>query len=49
MEGRYTDTEIAGRMKGVVSVVGRKLTRLIDVSATDTVPERAEAYRRYAD
>ena len=37
----YTDTEIAGRMKGVVSVVGRKLTRLIDVSATDTVPERA--------
>ena len=37
----YTDTEIAGRMRGVVSVVDRKLTRLIDVSATDTVPERA--------
>jgi succinoglycan biosynthesis transport protein ExoP len=37
----YTDPEIANRMQGVVSAVGRKLTRLIDVSATDTLPERA--------
>ena len=37
----YTDTEIAERMKKSVSAVGRKLTRLIDISATDTNPERA--------
>ena len=37
----YTETEIAGRMRGVVTVVNRKLTRLIDISAKDTDPERA--------
>ena len=41
----YTDTEIAARMGAIISVVNRKLgtssTRLIDVSATDTDPERA--------
>ena len=37
----YTETEIAGRMSGAITVVNRKLTRLIDVSATDTDPERA--------
>ena len=37
----YTDTEIAGRMRGAITVINRKLTRLIDVAATDTEPERA--------
>jgi polysaccharide biosynthesis transport protein len=39
----YTDPEIASRMKGVVTASVRKLTRLIDISATDTNPERATA------
>ena len=38
----YTDTEIANRMKGSVSASVRKLTRLIDISVTDTNPERAK-------
>ena len=38
----YTDTEIAGRMNKSVSAGARKLTRLIDISATDTNPERAK-------
>ena len=38
----YTDADIAARMKGVVSASLRKLTRLIDISATDTDPERAK-------
>jgi succinoglycan biosynthesis transport protein ExoP len=41
----YTDTEIAARMRGIITVANRKLgtstTRLIDVSAKDTDPERA--------
>jgi succinoglycan biosynthesis transport protein ExoP len=41
----YTDTEIAARVRGVISVANRKLgasaTRLIDVSAKDTDPKRA--------
>ena len=42
----YTDTEIAERMRGVVSATVRRVTRLIDVSATDTDPERAQLDRR---
>jgi len=42
----YTDAEIADRMRSIVSAEVRKvstsLTRLIDVSVTDTVPKRAE-------
>jgi polysaccharide biosynthesis transport protein len=41
----YTDTEIAARMRGIITVANRKVgtstTRLIDVSAKDTDPERA--------
>ncbi len=37
----YTDIEIAGRMRGLITVISRKLTRLIDISAKDTEPERA--------
>ena len=37
----YTDPEIAARMKGAVSASVRKQTRLIDISVTDTDPERA--------
>jgi polysaccharide biosynthesis transport protein len=37
----YTETQIAERMRGTISVVNRKLTRLIDISAKDTDPERA--------
>ena len=37
----YTDVEIADRMRGIVSASVRKLTRLIDISVTDTDPERA--------
>ena len=32
----YTDPEIATRMEAVVSAGVRKLTRLIDITATDT-------------
>jgi polysaccharide biosynthesis transport protein len=42
----YTDAEIADRMRSIVSAEVRKvstsLTRLIDVSVTDTDPKRAE-------
>jgi polysaccharide biosynthesis transport protein len=38
----YGDTEVAGRMKKAVSAGARKLTRLIDISVTDTDPERAK-------
>lgn len=38
----YTDTEIAGRMRGMITVINRKLTRLVDISAKDTEPERAQ-------
>ncbi|HEY5811333.1 MAG TPA: polysaccharide biosynthesis tyrosine autokinase [Terrimicrobiaceae bacterium] len=38
----YTEPEIAGRMQAVISATPRKLTRLIDVTATDTVPARAQ-------
>ncbi|HEY5742282.1 MAG TPA: Wzz/FepE/Etk N-terminal domain-containing protein, partial [Terrimicrobiaceae bacterium] len=41
-ESPYTDAEIADRMRGVVSASVRKLTRLIDVSVTDTNPQRAQ-------
>ena len=37
----YTDVEIADRMRAIVSANVRRLTRLIDVSVTDTDPERA--------
>ena len=37
----YTENEIAGRMRGMVSASVRKLTRLIDIGVTDTDPERA--------
>ena len=37
----YTDVEVAGRMRGLITVVNRKLTRLIDISAKDTDPARA--------
>ena len=37
----YTDVEIAGRMRGLITVLNRKLTRLIDITAKDTHPERA--------
>jgi polysaccharide biosynthesis transport protein len=37
----YTDTEIAERMRGLITVINRKFTRLIDISAKDTDPERA--------
>jgi polysaccharide biosynthesis transport protein len=36
----YTDVEIAGRMRGLITVLNRKLTRLIDITAKDTDPER---------
>ena len=38
----YTDNEIAGRMKKSISASARKLTRLIDISVTDTDPQRAK-------
>ena len=38
----YTDSEIAGRMKKSISASARKLTRLIDISVTDTDPQRAK-------
>jgi polysaccharide biosynthesis transport protein len=38
----YTDAEIANRMKGSVSASVRKLTRLIDITATDVNPDRAK-------
>jgi polysaccharide biosynthesis transport protein len=38
----YTDAEIADRMRLIVSASVRRLTRLIDVTATDTNPERAQ-------
>jgi polysaccharide biosynthesis transport protein len=38
----YTNNEIAGRMRGLITAVNRKLTRLIDISAKDTDPERAQ-------
>ncbi len=38
----YTDPEIAGRMKGAVTASVRLKTRLIDISVTDTNPERAK-------
>jgi succinoglycan biosynthesis transport protein ExoP len=38
----YADSEIAGRMKKLVSAGIRKPTRLIDISVTDTNPERAK-------
>ena len=41
-ESPYTDAEIADRMRGVVSASVRKLTRLIDISVTDTNPQRAQ-------
>ena len=42
-DGRpYTDNEIAGRMKKSISASARKLTRLIDISVTDTDPQRAK-------
>ena len=37
----YTDAEIAGRMKGAVEANLRLKTRLIDITVTDTNPERA--------
>jgi polysaccharide biosynthesis transport protein len=37
----YTDGEIADRMRAIVSAEVRRLTRLIDISVTDTDPERA--------
>ena len=38
----YTDSEIADRMRSLVSASVRRTTRLIDVSATDTNAERAQ-------
>jgi succinoglycan biosynthesis transport protein ExoP len=38
----YSDAEIADRMRMLVSASVRRLTRLIDVSVTDTSPERAK-------
>jgi succinoglycan biosynthesis transport protein ExoP len=38
----YTDPEIGGRMQGAVSASVRLKTRLIDISVTDTNPERAK-------
>lgn len=38
----YTDSEIADRMRALVSASVRRGTRLIDVTATDTSPERAK-------
>jgi polysaccharide biosynthesis transport protein len=38
----YTDAEIADRMRMIVSATVRRLTRLIDVTAMDTNPERAQ-------
>ena len=38
----YSDAEIADRMRAMVSATVRRGTRLIDVAATDTNPERAQ-------
>ena len=45
----YTEIEIAGRMRGIVTVISRKLTRLIDISANGYGARTCSAHRHDID